>query len=318
MRWTRSAKPQDLVSAVFLLGLILLVLIARDRLTNWQWLLARYAALLGLQGLVVAVRGRTRSPFFPALFPLVPVYGIYDSLGFIAELNPTDRDGMLIWADRALLGRDPSLWFEGLTTPWLTEILQLAYLVYYFLPFVLLGILYRRGYASPSEPGARGLAVAAFDLCVVALLLSHYLAFIGYMLVPALGPRFTLTSQSPTRLPGLLVAGAVRDLLDALEGIKRDAFPSGHTSAALICLYYAFRFAPRLGRYALPAVALMIVATIYLRYHYVVDILAGGILAGVCILLTPRLLPDERHRARGRPGVSGGAEAGRDEDHPAS
>jgi membrane-associated phospholipid phosphatase len=34
---------------------------------------------------------------------------------------------------------------------------------------------------------------------------------------------------------------------------------------------------------------LMILSTLYLRYHYVVDILAGVLLAALCLLLAPLL-----------------------------
>ncbi len=293
-----NRKMADLISSVYLFGLILLVLAARARITDWHGLLVRYAILLGLQLAVWAGRGRGLPPVLAAFFPVVPVLGIYDSLRFIPELNPRSQDALLLGIDRALLGGDPSLWLERISAPWLTELLQLAYLVYYVLPFLLLGTLYCRQARAAKEPGCTGEHAAAFDLCLVALLLSHYLAFIGYMAIPALGPRFALAPMYRTELPGLLVAEPIRHFLDALEGIKRDAFPSGHTSAALISLYYAFRFTPRLARYALPAVSLMIFATLYLRYHYAADILAGGMLAALCILLAPRLLRHEHPTAR--------------------
>lgn len=290
----RHGKTPDLISAVFLLGLIFMALAYRERLTDWRWLLARYVGLLVLQVAVVTARGSRLPAFLSAFFPVVPVVGIYDSLHFIPELNPADRDAVLIRIDGALLGGVPSLWLEPLSTPWLTEVLQLAYFVYYVLPLILLGILHRPRPRSANNLRRTGSQEQAFDLCMVALLLSHYLAFIGYMAVPALGPRFALASLYRTELTGLLVAEPIRDLLNALEGIKRDAFPSGHTSAALISLHYAFRFTPRLARYALPAVALMVLSTLYLRYHYAVDILAGAILAALCVFLAPRLLRHER------------------------
>jgi len=175
--------------------------------------------------------------------------------------------------DRAVFGVDPSVWMDRYARPWITEAMQLAYLAYYVLPFVLLGTLYRRGEEQ------------AFDRSLVALLLSHYLAFIGYMLVPALGPRFLLAGQYRTGLPGLLIAGPIRALLDALEGIRRDIFPSGHTSAILVTAFYAARFTPEMVPWILPIAGLMVLSTVYLRYHYVVDVLGGALLAAVCVLL---------------------------------
>jgi membrane-associated phospholipid phosphatase len=295
----RYWRMPDLISNVYLAGLVLLVLAAREHITDWRWLLARYAILLILQAGVAAGRGHGLPRIIAAFFPLVPILGIYDSLRFIPELNPGDRDDLLISIDRAVLGGDPSLWLERISTPWLTDLLQVAYLVYYVLPIILLGTLYCRPPCSAKEAGPTREDGRAFDLCVVALLLSHYFAFTGYMAIPALGPRFALAPMYRTDLTGVLAAEPIRHFLDGLEGIKRDAFPSGHVSAALISLHYMFRFTPRLAWCALPAVLLMIFATLYLRYHYAADVLAGGMLAALCVLLAPRLLRHERPTSGG-------------------
>jgi membrane-associated phospholipid phosphatase len=79
-----------------------------------------------------------------------------------------------------------------------------------------------------------------------------------------------------------------------MEGIKRDAFPSGHTSVALLSVYYAVRFTPRLVPAVAPGVFLMILSTMYLRYHYLVDVLAGAALAGLCVTLAPQLIRIQR------------------------
>jgi membrane-associated phospholipid phosphatase len=93
---------------------------------------------------------------------------------------------------------------------------------------------------------------------------------------------------------GLWLANPIHDALNLLEGIKRDAFPSGHTSVALLSLYYAVRFTPRLVPVIAPGVFLMILSTMYLRYHYLVDVLAGIALAGLCVALTPLLMRIQR------------------------
>ena len=270
-------KAADLLTAVFLLGLMVLVLLCRNRLKHPAQPLITYLVLLTLQAAIPLGRARGLPPLLSAFFPAVPVLVIYATLGFIPELNPRDRDPVLSGLDRTLFRVDPSVWLERFARPGITEVMQLAYLAYYVLPFVLLGILYQRGEEQ------------AFDRSILALLLSHYLAFIGYLAVPALGPRFLLAGQYRTELPGLLIAGPIRALLDALEGIKRDAFPSGHTSAILITVFYAARFTPELVPWFAPIAGLMIVSTLYLRYHYAVDVLAGALLAAFCLLLTPRL-----------------------------
>ena len=279
----RTLKAVDLVTLLVLSGFILLVVATRDRLPGWNGPLLRYGVLVILQIGVIVGRGRGLPPVLTAFFPLIPILAIFDTLSFIPQLHPGDMDQSLLAIDRALLGVDLSLWLEAYTRPWLTELMQVSYLVYYVVPFVVLGALFRRRPAGTGQPGAD------FDLCVTALALSHYLAFVGYLMVPALGPRFALASQFHVQLTGLWLTTPIHDALNFLEGIKRDAFPSGHTSAALVSLYYAVRFTPRLVPIIASGVSLMILSTMYLRYHYLVDVLAGALLAACCILLA-RLL----------------------------
>jgi len=278
MIWNEEVTTGDLLSAGFIFGFILLVLVSKRRLTHWARLVATYAVLLALQMTVPMGKTLGTIPSLAAaFFPVVPVVVIFFTLGFIPELNPRDEDTLLIRLDRALFRVDPSVWMERFAFPWITEVMQVAYLAYYVLPFVLLGILYQRGEQE------------AFHLSITALVLSHYVAFMGYMIVPALGPRFALASQYRKELKGLLLAEPVRDLLNLLEGMKRDAFPSGHTSAILITVFYAFQYIPRISSLFLAIAGLMILSTLYLRYHYVVDILAGVVLAALCLLLAPLL-----------------------------
>jgi membrane-associated phospholipid phosphatase len=58
---------------------------------------------------------------------------------------------------------------------------------------------------------------------------------------------------------------------------------------ALVSLYYAGKFRERvLFRVLVPAVSALIISTVYLRYHYVVDVIAGILLAMLTILISPQ------------------------------
>jgi len=65
---------------------------------------------------------------------------------------------------------------------------------------------------------------------------------------------------------------------DALRLAPRDAFPSGHVLVTLLSIGWAWGCRLRV-RWPVTAVgALLVAATVYLRYHYVVDVLAGAVL----------------------------------------
>ena len=66
----------------------------------------------------------------------------------------------------------------------------------------------------------------------------------------------------------------------------RDAFPSGHAAVALVVQWYAFRYFRHRAVWLLPLTTALIFSTVYLAYHYAVDVLAGAGLALSCIVVT--------------------------------
>jgi membrane-associated phospholipid phosphatase len=82
----------------------------------------------------------------------------------------------------------------------------------------------------------------------------------------------------------------IQDTLNALEKNKTDAFPSGHTAVSLMCLYYAWKMREnKLFAVLIPVVTGLLISTVYLRYHYVIDVIAGIALTGLTIALAPGL-----------------------------
>ena len=82
---------------------------------------------------------------------------------------------------------------------------------------------------------------------------------------------------------------AISQKLNELEHTKDDAFPSGHTMITVFCLLVAYRESRRLFRAWLPIAILLIVSTMYCRFHYVVDVIAGLSLAFVALPVGDRL-----------------------------
>jgi len=269
-RW----RPVDILSIVFLIFLIFLTLLFRDRIPRWGLLMGIYNILIfTLFFLIHANRRHSRGLeiIHDFIFPVVAVFLIFDSLGGLVHyINPIDKDALLIEIDYHLFGLHPTLWLERLSSPWLTELLQIAYSTYFFLP-IIYGILLK-------IHGKRD----EFELSIFLVILCFYLSFIGYILVPAIGPRFTIDHLH--RIPynsieGIYFAEPIRKILDSIEGIKRDAFPSGHSAIALVVLYLSYRFEKGLFWVYLLIVTALLFSTVYLRYHYVIDVIAGIVLA---------------------------------------
>lgn len=187
-------------------------------------------------------------------------------------------DQFLIEADRFLFGTDPTHVLFNIANPYLTELLQIVYGTFFFLPIILGVSLLRKN-------KKKELYYMAF-----IIVLGFVLSYMGYFLLPSIGPRFTLHDFDLTNveLPGLYLTNFLREIVNAGESIpagtpnpalvvQRDAFPSGHTQMTLLVMYLSIKFKSRSKYFFIPNGTLLIFATVYLRYHYVVDLIAGAI-----------------------------------------
>jgi membrane-associated phospholipid phosphatase len=268
-------------TVTFLGGVILLVILFYPRFPHAWQLVVGYCLLLVLALFVSETRrrwGKISIVYFLCDFsPIFFVISSYELLGgIIPHLRP-DVDNLLIKIDRALFGVYPSVWLERFLTPWAADILALAYASYYFIPAVLIIILYFWGKEEE------------FSLTISTLLLGYYISYVGYITMPAIGPRFTLACLQQVPLHGGVILNAVVNTLNALEGNPRDCFPSGHTQMVLISLWFARKYERTLFWIYLPICIALIFSTVYLRYHYVIDLAAGFACAGITLLLGPRL-----------------------------
>ncbi len=203
-----------------------------------------------------------------------------------------DYDDLLIEVDRWLFGGDPTQWLMQIANPLLTEILQIAYTSFYFL-FLILGFeLYRRHHPD------------MFHYFMFTCVYGFFLSYLGYFFLPAVGPRFTLHefASLDTELPGLLLTPYLRWFVNAggsvpigvpseiaIAGTQRDVFPSGHTMMTLVLIYLSAKLSARVRHFIFITGTLLIIATVYQRYHYVVDLIAGAAFMAFCVLTSSKL-----------------------------
>ncbi|MFA5353817.1 MAG: phosphatase PAP2 family protein, partial [Thermodesulfovibrionales bacterium] len=139
------------------------------------------------------------------LFPVISIIIIFDSLGLIVHaVNPQDLDYLLIRLDYRLFGGYPTISLEQVMHPLLTDLLQLSYTTYYFLPVALGVSLKLRGKEEE------------FNHALFLILLCFYLSYIGYILVPALGPRYAMEHLQIQQLKGLFLSGYIQETLNFL------------------------------------------------------------------------------------------------------
>jgi len=296
----RLASPlhsTDLLLIAFWGLLSLVSLLLHSRITFWREIIAANLAAAVLVWVLAWASRITESRVLRwvhdwAAFPLVifTFEQLYYLIGPIHQGK--DYDGLLIALDRQLFRVDPTVWLARFAHPLLTEALQIAYSLFYVL-FLAVGFEFYRN-ADPSR----------FRYFRFTIVYGFLLSYAGYFLLPAVGPRFTLHdfSKIDGELPGLLLTPALRWFINAFEsipsgvssavamaGAQRDVFPSGHTMMTIVALMFACRHRLKVRRCLLVLGTMLILATVYLRYHYVIDIMAGALLALPCLLSAGRV-----------------------------
>ncbi len=212
--------------------------------------------------------------WYPFLF-LPLSFAVFHYL--IPRIHPGNIDNTLIKIDLWLIGSNPTVWLEKYHYSFLTEILQISYLAFYFLPLLILVPFY----IQKKEK--------LFNEFALVILLGFYLSYFGYLIFPALGPRYFLANLQHIPLVTSNVYNSISSTLNGLENIQWDAFPSGHVTIALLYSHYAFKYFRKMFFWTLPIVLLLIISTVYLRYHYLIDVIAGIALYGVVLLVSHKI-----------------------------
>jgi len=172
------------------------------------------------------------------------------------------RDEALYAVDRALFQETPAVYCQSFAVLWLTDLLSACYLSFHvYLQLAVLHMLWR-----PLAAGVR------FS---ISLFTTYAVGFLGYLLLPALGPWKAFPQLFTTPLTGGVVTEFNAWVVGQGSSVY-DVFPSLHLLVTLVLLDHDWREVRwRFWIMIVPAAGL-IVATIYLRYHYAVDLLAGG------------------------------------------
>jgi membrane-associated phospholipid phosphatase len=233
----------------------------------------------------IKIPNRT-SWYFRCWYPLPYVAACYKEMALlIPAIRHSDADRWLADVDFRFWGVHPTIWLERIYNPALTEYLQSVYTL--FVPAVLLVafLLWRqRRYRE-------------FQYIAFLIALGFLASYVGYLIVPARGPRFLLKPLERLPLRGLWLFANMQQTLDRLESAHYDCFPSGHTELTILAWWMSRLVSNRLFWVYFCYTLSIIFATVYLRYHYTVDLLAGAALAVTLILAAPFFYRILRERA---------------------
>lgn len=205
-------------------------------------------------------------------------------------------DAQILAFDMRVFGFEPSVAWDRFVTPATTEWFAFFYFGYFFiLSAHVLPMMLNAGDAR---------RLAHFSLGVFLVFCTAHSV---YMLVPGWGPYRHLSGQFEHELSGGLFWGLVKATVEA-GGAQKDIFPSLHTAAPTYFALFSFRYRQRFPfRFTWPLmffiVSQIIGATMFLRWHYLIDIVAGLTLASSALWISGKITDWEWAR-REREGLS--------------
>ncbi|HEX9620436.1 MAG TPA: phosphatase PAP2 family protein [Polyangiaceae bacterium] len=221
--------------------------------------------------------GIVRHPFGAPLLYRLAIYGTVQLsyflfANFLPLVNSSSLDQELYAIDLGLFGFEPALSMDSWVTAATTEWFAFFYFGYFFLLAVhVLGLLF---FARHER------ILGEFCLGVLTIFCVGHII---YMLVPGWGPYRVMADEFQHVFPD----GAWVDMVMATVasgGAQKDIFPSLHTAAPTFIALFSYRNRHVFPfRYSwvlvVPFTANIIVATMFLRWHYIIDVVAGLALA---------------------------------------
>lgn len=179
--------------------------------------------------------------------------------------------------DHLIFGVYPTVWIQRWFRPWLTELMNFFYGIYFlFIPLVAIGLYAKR----------QRQKVYHFLFLISS---TFVVSFILFLLFPAQGAWVFIREQHTVEPKG----GFFLTLIQWIQHrgtIRGGAFPSSHVAAAWVSALGAWRYLRPIGIVLFPLALGVTVATVYCRYHYAVDAIAGMALGILIYLLGIRFL----------------------------
>lgn len=284
--------------AYLLFVALLLILFHNGTVPEWRLLVPGHLVAMGLiHALVNAQAGHPRSrilDFLRHTYPILLYTGFYRETGALNLMfMPEYADPIFIRLDQLVFGAQPSVAFmDRLPFIYVSEIFYASYFSYYLMiAGVGVALLMRN-----RQHFFHYVSVTSF---------VFYVCYVIYIFLPVMGPRAFSREIEGYRLPedvqslvgdvGYPAAVQAGPFFRIMAFIYHNfeapgaAFPSSHVAIAWCTVFFSFRYFRSIRWFHAVVAVLLSLATVYCRYHYAVDVLAGLLTTAVLVPLGERL-----------------------------
>ncbi|NOX85520.1 MAG: phosphatase PAP2 family protein [Chlorobi bacterium] len=274
--------PVEIALFVYFLVTFVLMAAYSTQLPDVFSHLTKRVLLLAAYFLVIYWQNRNRQVktyYVLRLFvPLLLLPFLYKETDYLNNLFFQENlDPFFARMEFALFHTQPSLVFsEKLNVRWFSELMYFGYFSYYLLiVFIPLNIYLKRG----NSAAERAIFI------IINSFLIYYLIFI---LNPVAGPQFYYPGSADALPEGYFFGPLMKYIQQNGEG-QTGAFPSSHVSICLILLYLCLTQTRKFWPLVLTVSILLILSTVYLKAHYVIDVLGAFLTTPVVYFISSTL-----------------------------
>lgn len=178
-------------------------------------------------------------------------------------------------AEQNLWHCQPSAVFSKIMNQdWFNELMNICYFSYY----IIIGLVCVALYFSSSKKAQKGIFI---------VIVSFYMYYLIFAILPVVGPQYYVPDAIST-IPPHFFGKLMHNIIISYEQ-PTGAFPSSHVGVAFIISYISYNYIKKLFFITLPFVIGICFATVYIKAHYLVDVVAGIISAPIFIHLSKKI-----------------------------
>ncbi|WP_419214111.1 phosphatase PAP2 family protein [Maribacter sp. X9] len=274
-----SLKKVDVLFFVFFIVTTILLVFAEKQTSCLQSLLLRRGyILLAILGFIYlnSLKNWTLLGILRNAYPIIFSGYFYSETVHYNNAFLDNIDPFLENVEGYLFGMQPSVAFSAhFSSPILSELMYLGYFSFYLLilGYTLNVFFWKKEYALKG---------------IFLLSASLYLFYFFFGLVPSAGPQFYFSAPDNI-LPDAYFFDKIMHFIQHAAEQPTGAFPSSHVGISLVILLLSRKRMPVFFRVALPFTVFLILSTVYIKAHYVIDVIAA-IIAAPCVLCLSHIL----------------------------
>lgn len=261
----RRFKEVEVITIVYAIITGIILLFASFKLGQTQTRILLRISIIAIIVFVAFFIHNKKHPFLQIIrnFYFIPLLLYFISEGdYINNIFFPDLDRYMVNFELTLFSEHPGVFMSNvLHFKWFSEFMSLTYLMYYGL-FIFILVKIYKSYRQH------------FDYVAFLISMILYMIFFIFMVCPVAGPQYYLVPPDNQIPEGYFFRDIARWIFLKVD-LPASAFPS--ISSLLLCLigYLTYRHMRSLFHIILPLSVLILIASVYLKLHYAVDVIAG-------------------------------------------